>query len=202
MLHYAILVHLYYIYQDLINAHDQKTFESIFTNLASVTDTCEEFLFRLFLWTEKKSVKAVLKDGFSSAFTAIEPKIEVGIEKLEKGINYSLSVVGKRDLIKFLVKDGEFGKEMFKFFDNEIRCYRNPIVHSWPIFQIANKYPKPQAIGKTRDWLEVVLIMEDDRKRDDFIKTNYEDMITLAKTAFYTMLQHLNHTWGVILRKI
>lgn len=199
MLHYAILINLYYVFKDFNNSYDRKTFENMYIRLSSATDVCEEFLFRFLIWINNKELSDII-DTIFNLNKKLTPNKNDAVKSLEKGKNYSLSIISKRDVIKKLTND-RFGIELFGFIDL-IRHYRNFLVHSWPMFQIGNLYPKKETVKEYRDWVKVLEDLENDSKRANLIKTKYKDMKRLITEDFFNLLKLINKTWDENLKKI
>ncbi|MHA1692192.1 MAG: hypothetical protein ACTSU7_11240 [Candidatus Heimdallarchaeaceae archaeon] len=162
MLHYSILTNLLHAFEDLPNSYNRKIFENIYIRLSSATDVCEDFLFRFFLWIEKRQIEDITEEykGFDKE---IKPKKKEAIKVLEKGKNYSIPFLSKRDIIKKLTFN-DFGSNLFEFIDL-MRTYRNFVIHSWQIFQIDNLFPKKEYVQEYRDWFAVLEELEDNKKR-------------------------------------
>ncbi len=212
MLHYAILQNLYWASIDIENAYNRKVFEQIYVRLSSTADVCEEFIFRFLLWIEKKSMMNVLDDLEWDEKTASITFEKRDAEKnLKKGKNYVLSIISKKDIIQRLDQKKEINTDLYTQF-NAVRHYRNTLVHSWPLFQIGLMCITEKALHKDdqaeeskkvlRDWVKIQKILDDESKRDAFIKNNYADMWQMASKDFVSLVRMINETWCFILNKL
>lgn len=115
------------------------------------------------------------------------------------------------DIIKKLDQETEINSKIFTQF-NAVRHYRNTLVHSWPLFQIGLMCITEKVLLKDdqataskkilRDWVKIQQILDDDSKRDDFIKNNYADMRQMASKDFVSLVRLINETWSFILKKL
>ncbi|MCK9293125.1 hypothetical protein M0P25_03555 [archaeon] len=138
-IHYSILVQFYYINKYIVHCEDDFVFENLITRLSSITDLTEEFLFRYLIYLRKIDVIKLVKSADNSK---LKISVKDAVKSLEDGINYSISVFNKKKiLIKVFKKESV--KELFKLVD-EIRSYRNKVIHSWAIFKINNKVPSKE----------------------------------------------------------
>lgn len=203
MLHYTILRNLHFAGLSLNNAYDRQIFEQIYIRLSSAADVCEEFLFRFLLGQKGETIKEFIENNYNEELSApIPPNLDKAVKKLEKGKDYNLRVIRKRQIIEKLSE--KLDLQTFFSFCDSIRGYRNIIVHSWPLFQINQMCLTKEATKnwKYRDWVSVLNILQDATKREEFIQKNYRDMVMMVSEDFSSLVTLINDLWDRVLKKI
>jgi hypothetical protein len=135
-LSYAVFKCFNYIYKNIGILRDIDDFESCYIQLGKITDLIEQFLLKFLIYKKKVTYEDIQKQIVEklSVPETINKKISNTkndiIDNLEKGRNISFWIFSKSEIIK------DFYKVDDKLFQ-QIRNYRNIIIHSCPLFQYA-----------------------------------------------------------------
>lgn len=199
MLHYSILRNLVFVKRGMNNLVDNRIFENSYIRLSSATDVCEEFLFWFIIWVKNETIDNIVKKNPKFLKKCAIEK-ENAIKRLNNGINYSIPILSKKEILKDLTNK-DFGKEFFVCI-NEIRQYRNILVHSWPTFRINNLYPKREFVKEFRDWVEIESALEDEKTRQNVIETKFKKMNEILSSDFDKFVQLVNVLWESILKML
>lgn len=203
-IHYSILLHFYYIYKNINRCEDDFIFDNLITRLSSITDLTEEFLFRYLIFLGKIDITKLVKNFDNSK--KLEVCIKDATKNLKNGMNYSIPIFKKEKILLEKFKT-ENVKELFKLI-NEIRSYRNKVVHSWVIFKINNKVPSREflinpSLQKYQIWshLYYVINYNSETPEAEKIINNYIDKRELVFYYYNELLNKINLVWKDLLEK-
>ena len=211
---YSIIHNLYYVairLQDTNNL-DRETFEICYVRLSSAIDSCESFLFWFLILDDCKNPKEevidkVILSTIQQLFNAENKKNE--IDKINHDLSkYVLSkfnndrappfnLINKQDIILHFAEKKKIENNIKKFykFIEDIRKYRNIIIHSWPLMEINNKFPKRKFVLSLKDWLEIDQKLRNNEKK---ILDKFDDMKNIISSDFIDFLVLINNIWEKI----
>ncbi|HUU20457.1 MAG TPA: hypothetical protein VMW72_25130 [Sedimentisphaerales bacterium] len=198
MLQYTILNHLSFVFENFSSSSNRDNFENCYLRLSSAIDAAEEFLACFLVWKNKTSFENIIENIDLGNPT---PTKENAIKSLEKGKNYSIPIINKKEIIlelcskKFIAKFNSFVKK-----SNLIKNYRNIIAHSWLLYQIDTMFPRKETINNYsfRDWANIVEELSKTGKKNELLE-KYKNMETMVREDFSEILYEINEMWEYII---
>lgn len=198
-LNYSVFMNLVYANQCL---HDKQLsyFENFYAHLGTVCDLSEEFITQLYIITlECEGLKTeVLQELSKEGFLKIAEKwyddyYASSFEHyLKKGKTAPFKIIGRSNLLDEYFSNAKEWKE-YKKFAQQIRTYRNVIVHNaivgGRIVGTDIYVPRIKNILKYKQWHQIFSITRPEVEKD-FIERN-----TQMRENFITMNEKLNLLW-------
>lgn len=196
MLHYGIFQHFLFIYKNIGNANKNDVFNYSYVRLSSICDICEEFLFRVLLYTKQLDPLQLVEDSIKADLTIKKGRIKRAIEN---GQNYSLSLFKRIEILKSSYQSAHLNS--FEKLSSDIRMYRNILIHSWPLFQIGNLVPKKIVVlnKEFRDWTKIINILKNSTEGNEYTQKNFIEMKEFLNTDTEKLITLINEMWHQVI---
>jgi hypothetical protein len=204
-IHYSIFSSFYVVYAWLASVDgspekEEQSFEYSCMKLSNICDLVEELLFKIL----------ILRGEVSENYPWIQGAVTIGakekkigeIEKLSAGVvfkdlKYSgTSSIRIANRAALLAK--KFSLKSYSTHSQDIRNYRNIIVHSWQSFKINGKVPNIAYVKKYQDWVAVTEIIKskDDVKKTKMVRDEFVPMRTLIQQQTDKLIHVVNELWN------
>ncbi len=201
MLHYSIIINLYFVFNDIENAYNRKDFENMYIRLSSATEVFEEFLMLYLIYKDSINFEEMINNAMPKH--EFKPLTKDALKIFEKGKNYNLPIISKRSIIKKIPKEKKFSDELdilFSSMDN-IRAYRNPIIHSWSMFLLEKECFDSEKIPSEfnyRNWLDIKSKLKNPEQESTTKKNYFIDRKEMIKRDAIKISRLFNSVWNYL----
>lgn len=206
--HYSMYLNLVFAHIHL-DARIPSSLESIYTHLGSTCDLVEMtlekwyFLYLKCLGKQTRVLQGLSRDEFLKKVGKWYDKKYPSLYQhyLARGKNPPVDLISSDDILVEYLGKNSISRKNYATHSQEIRQFRNVIVHDVRVARIIDEnigkalIPKPKVIGKYRSWRNVLAIIHNKQ----IIEADFAEQYQQAKEDLEALERILNRIWETLI---